>query len=143
MADTLDIRDLIERFEELESERENLQAVLQDALDEDQTGPAQIEAHRELAEWDEINGEEFMELTVLLTELAGQGGDEQWRGDWYPVILIPEEDFTDYVEELVSDIGDLPREIPAYIVIDWEETAQNVRVDYSEVEFQGDTYLFR
>lgn len=142
MADTLDIRDLISRFEELESERENLQAVLQDALDEDHSGYEQS-ARRELAEWDVINSEEFTELSVLLTELSGRGCERKWRGDWYPVTLIPEEDFVDYVEELVSDIGDLPREIPSYIVIDWQRTADNVRYDYDEVDYQGNTYYFR
>lgn len=61
----------------------------------------------------------------------------------YGVTLIPLEDFTDYVKEMLVDCGDLPSNIPSYISIDWEDTADNIKVDYSEVEFQGTDYLFR
>ena len=143
MADTLDIRDLIERFEELESERENLQAVLQDALEIDQTGPEQIAAHRALSQWDCENGDEFTELSVLLTELSGRGGDEQWRGDWYPVTLVSEGYFEEYMDALLEECGDIPKfeNVPAYI--DITVNYDMLRWDYDEVEFQGETYLFR
>lgn len=61
----------------------------------------------------------------------------------YGVTLIPLEDFTDYVKELLVDCGDLPSNIPSYISIDWEDTADNIKVDYSEVEYLGTDYLFR
>lgn len=92
------------------------------------------------------NTEEGMELACIqsvLSDLCGNGGDEQWRGDWYPSLLIRHTDFRDYCKELVEDIGGLPKDIPSYLVIDWDETARNLKVDYSEVEFQGVTYLFR
>ena len=57
--------------------------------------------------------------------------------------LIDENDFEEYCQELCSDIGDLPKEIPHYIVIDWEATANNIRADYSEIDYQGTTYLYR
>jgi hypothetical protein len=43
----------------------------------------------------------------------------------------------------LEDCGESPRDLPFYIVIDWEETADNLRVDYTEVDFEGTTYLFR
>lgn len=61
----------------------------------------------------------------------------------YGVTLIPLEDFTDYVKEMLVDCGDLPSNIPSYISIDWEDTANNIKVDYSEVEYLGTDYLFR
>ena len=61
----------------------------------------------------------------------------------YGVTLIPFKDFTDYVKELLVDCGDLPSNIPSYISIDWEDTADNIKVDYSEVEYLGTDYLFR
>lgn len=87
--------------------------------------------------------QELAELESLLGDLKGYGGDEQWEGDWYPVGLIHEDSFTDAMQELVQDIGDLPRDIPGYLVIDWEKTADNLRADYSSVEFGGDTYWYR
>ena len=143
MAETLDIRDLISRFEELESEREGLQAEIDELVESGTTGAELNRAHRAHDEWDEINGEEFMELTVLLTELAGRGGDEQWRGDWYPVTLIAESDFNDYMDEFLEDCGEIPRfqDLPSYIkiVVDYDQ----LRWDYDEVDFRGTTYLFR
>lgn len=113
--DVLDVRDIIERFEELESSEDR----------------------------DEYDEQEFKSLQSLLDELCGNGGDEQWKGDWYPLILIREDYFEEYCEELVSDIGDLPREIPSYIEIDWKATAENIKVDYFSVDFDGVTYWTR
>ena len=45
--------------------------------------------------------------------------------------------------ELLSDIGDLPAEIPHYIVINREATARNIRMDYSSVDYDGVTYWYR
>jgi hypothetical protein len=78
-----------------------------------------------------------------MSELAGCGGDEQWQGVWYPVTLISDSYFVDAMRELVQDIGDLPRDIPAYLAIDWEATADNLRVDYSSVDIGGLTYWYR
>ena len=60
------------------------------------------------------------------------------EGAW----LIPEDEFVDYCRELVDEIGDLPQ-VPDYVVIDWEATANNLRVDYSTVEYDDTTYLYR
>lgn len=115
--DILDIRDIIERFEELEAE---------------------FDSAMETSE-----AEEFTLLQSLLEELKGNGGDEQWKGDWYPVTLIRESYFEDYIEELITDCGYISRDFPSWIKIDWEETAENVKVDYSEVEIDGVTYYYR
>jgi len=113
--DCIDVRDVIARFEELES-------------DENRT---------------EEETEEFNHLQGLLDELKGNGGDEDWRGDWYPVTLIHETYFVDYCEELLKDIGDLPKDIPWYIEIDWEKTAKHLKADYAECDFDGQSYYYR
>lgn len=137
-ADYLDIRDLIERFEELEGERDAFEWE-PDAAQTD--GPeSQADA------WADENEGEAHELETignLLGELRGNGGDHQWKGDWYPVTLIRDSYFVESMQELVSDIGDLPREIPSYLEIDWEKTADNLRQDYSSVEYDGETYWYR
>lgn len=94
---------------------------------------------------DEDNVEEFKQLSAFLAELEGRGrgGDEQWRGDWYPVTLICDAHFVDAMRELVQDIGDVPRDIPSYLEIDWDATAKNLRADYASVEFDGVTYWYR
>ena len=116
-ADVIDVRDVIARVEELEPQV-------------DATGEGE-----HIAEWNM--------LTRLLYELKGYGGDEDWRGDWYPSQLIDDCYFTEYTIQLLEDCGDLPRNLPDYIAVDWERTARNIRVDYSAVEVDGRTYWYR
>jgi hypothetical protein len=115
--DILDVRDLIERYEELETQ--------------------------ELKSESEEN--ELSDLQALLDELEGNGGDEQWRGNWYPITLINESYFTEYSKELLNDCGDLPKDLPWYIEsnIDWDGVAQDLKVDYSEVTYNEETYYYR
>lgn len=113
-ADLIDIRDVIEAIEAYE--------------DEESPG---------------MDDEEQAARLALMAELAGYGGDEEWRGDWYPCLLIRDDHFEDYARQLVEDIGDLPNGMPAYIVVDWQETAENIRQDYSCVEIAGVTYWYR
>ena len=122
-ADIIDVRDIIARVEELESSIED--------------GAAETAAE-ERAEAQELNT-----LTAILDDLKGYGGDEQWRGDWYPVTLINERHWVDYVQELLEDCGTIPRDLPHWVHIDWEATAREVKVDYSEVTIDGVTYFYR
>ncbi len=71
--------------------------------------------------------------------------DEVGREFSFRCTLIDEDDFEDYAQELVEDIGDLPSDLPHYISrnIDWSGVADDLRQDYSELEYQGTTYLFR
>ncbi len=121
-ADIIDIRDIIERYEEMEGERADLEAATHEDGDEDTNTEGKKE---ELAEWDADNGDEFKGIQSLLSDLVGRGGDHDWRGDWYPVTLIADSRFTDAMQELCQDIGDLPKEMPGYLVIDWDATADN------------------
>ncbi len=126
-ADILDVRDIIARVEELESD-------IEDMTETEHTG------HQPTAD---ALTEELTALRAFLEEMAGAGGDEQWRGDWYPVTLIRDSYFVDYVQDLLADCGQIPANLPHYIHIDWERTARDIRVDYSGADFHGVTYWFR
>ncbi len=63
-----------------------------------------------------------------------------WRDG---VTFIPENDFKDYAEELAYDIGVVNRDSQITVYIDWESWADDVKMDYSVVEFDGDTYWWR
>lgn len=119
-ADIIDVRDIIARVEELEAQM-----------------PDNDNDVRNWADWDE-----YVKLTDILEELKGCGGDEQWRGDWYPVTLICESHFTEYAEQLVCDCYDLSA-LPSFVHIDWELTAREVAHDYCEIDVDGFTYFFR
>jgi len=123
--DYIDVRDIIDRIEELEGE---------------------IEAYAEkMSDWqaNADNQEELETLAALMHELKGYGGEVQWRGDWYPLTLIRQSYWVKYVQEFLWEIGDLPKDIPPYLEIDWEETANNIRMDYMDVDFDGVTYITR
>ena len=65
--------------------------------------------------------------------------------DWqYGEILIREDYFTEYAQELAEDIGAINSEAswPAYC-IDWERAAGDLKQDYTEVEYRGTTYYVR
>ena len=114
--DLIDIRDVIEEFEELD-DNENR---------------------------DEDEQERWQELFDLLGDCIGQGGDEQWRGDWYPVTLIRDTYFRTYAEELADDIGAVAKDAgwPSSF-IDWEAAADALKQDYSIVTYGGVDYWTR
>lgn len=72
--DLIDVRDIIERIEDLEGTT--------DAEEMEERG----------------------DLLALMEDLKGMGGDEQWQGDWYPITLIRDSYFKTYAQELADDI---------------------------------------
>lgn len=87
---------------------------------------------------------ELRTLQGLMDEMKGYGGDEQWRGDWYPIMLIRDSYFKDHAMELAEDCGMIPDNAKwPCTCIDWEQAARELRQDYSSVEFDGVTYWYR
>lgn len=142
---TIDTRDLIEERSELQ------QRILDDWNEKFED--AQLDNYEDiLQETEDSNVAMFLEywedeileinqINTLEDEISSYAGDNFDDG----VYLIDEDDFQEYCEELVSDIGDLPKDLPSYISnnIDWSGVADDLRQDYSEVEFRGTTYLYR
>ena len=141
--DIIDSRDVIARIDELEDERYDLSAEVDRLRDENaETAGAskdeQVAAEGELADWDLQNGDELTALRALASEA------EDYAPDWqHGETLVRESYWPTYAQELVEDVGDLPKNLPSYIVIDWEATADNLKADYTEVDFDGVTYLVR
>lgn len=121
-ADIIDVRDIIARIEELEIEVET-------------SGEGD-----HIAEW--------KALTAIMDDLKGCGGDEQWRGGWYPLTLIRDHYFTEYAQELAEEIGavDADAKWPNNC-IDWDQAARELQMDYSSVEIAHDgrwvSYFYR
>ena len=110
--DILDIRDIIARYEEIEESKD----------DEEQ--------------------DEAAILKQLLADLKGNGGDEDWRGAWYPLTLIRDSHFRAYAEELAEDIGAISRTLTWPLNhIDWESAAKELQSDYVAVDFDGIEYF--
>ena len=117
--EVIDSRDVIKRIEELE-----------DLISDNKKLPKK--------EREDLTEEEE-ELSVL-KDLEDQANTPNWKDG---EVLIRENYFVKYVEEMLVDIGDLPKDIPWYIVIDWDATAENVKADYMSVDFAGVEYLVR
>lgn len=94
---------------------------------------------------------ELATLEELLSDLEGNGGDEQWNGSWYPITLIRDDHFESYAEELADDCCPYPSNSAEgkalqqwpYRCIDWKQAARELQQDYSSVEFDGVTYWYR
>ena len=131
--DIIDLRDITDRVDELRSERDNF---VLGAPDGSETPNPEG--------WAEENDDEAEELAMLeslLSDLKGYGGDHQWGGDWYPGSLIADSYFEKAMDELLEDIGDLPKDLPSYLTITVNYDV--LKEDYSEVDFDGNTFWYR
>ena len=120
---TIDSRDIIERIEALENERESL-------LYENGGGMSQDEFD---------NSDEGKELETL-KELEEEC--KLYSSDWeYGQALIHRRYFEDYMDDMIEDCYELPRNRPYWmnITIDYDALEQ----DYYSVYFDDEEYLIR
>jgi hypothetical protein len=111
----IDTRDIIERIEELEDMRDNYED-----------------------DWDE--SPESEELNNLLDLQEECSGSTDWK---YGETLIRRSEWVDYCEELCKDCGYISSDLPSWIEIDWDATAENIEADYTSVYFDDVEYLIR
>lgn len=128
--DLVDSRAVLTRVEELESERDD---------------------HYESSEqpWSSADfdaAQELEQLTALVAELRGVGGDRPEDGQ----TLIRENYLSDYVKELYLECTDqdLLRQVQEQLEgpwnhVDWAAVAEDERSDYTEVTWAGVTYYVR
>ncbi len=117
--DLLDSSAIIDRIEQLEEMRKAMPNTLED-------WPGTDEA------------EELVTLQALTNKAA------QYSEDWqHGATLIRRSYFVDYCKDLLDDCGELPKDLPGYVVIDWASTARNLEADYTPVDFGGVEYLVR
>lgn len=132
--DIVNRRDIEDRIDELESERTDFldNTCAEAKLDELDDGYDELR-EESTAIWEKQTdeGREWRTLTDVLEEM----GDADY--------LVSERYFPKYIKETLEDCGDIPRNFPWYIEIDWDATAENVKSDYSELEWDGHTYLYR
>lgn len=143
----LDTRDLEDRRQELEDELKTLKSAVTEAeeafaaADEDDRDDAEIELNQasfDLTDWEDNNQDELDALNTLRDEFDHRS----WRDG---VTLIPDDDFEDYARDLAEDLygNDIRKASWPFDCIDWEKAADELRMDYSSVEYDGVTYLYR
>ena len=136
---TLDTRNLAERREALKQE------ILDSFLENFPHYEEMTESfedirfeEEEIESWKEDFEDELKEIEEI-DDVENELGSEFEYG----VTLVDVDDWEEYVEELLEDIGYIPKDFPSWIEIDWEATANNVKVDYTEFTYQGNSYLGR
>ena len=135
----LDTRDLIERRDELK------EGILNSFLETFEHYKERTESfedilfeEEEIQEWKEDWEDDLQEIDQIDKIEYTLGNEFE-----YGVTLVREDYWEEYVEDLLIEIGYLPKDLPCWIEIDWASTAYNVKKDYEEVLYQGDTYLGR
>ena len=118
-ADVTDSRDIIARIERVESDLDQAR----------------------------IDGNDTTDLRAELKALE-EFADEasEYAPDWhYGETIIHADYFTQYAQELSDELS--PRDGAMaqwpFTHIDWEAAADELKMDYSEVEFEGVTYYIR
>lgn len=90
------------------------------------------------------NASSVISVYYAVEELKALAEIHEVSGEYeFGETLIPVDEWEDYCEDLLKDIGDLPRDLPWYIVIDWEATAANIAEDYTIINYAGDEYYIR
>lgn len=152
--DVIDSRDVTSKIADLESEKDDLQTArdeaqeILDGLDEDATDEEREEvtealrtAEEALAEWQEDcdGGELYKTLTELAEECEG------YASDWsYGETLIRDSYFENYARDLAVQCGDLKNcDSWPNRCIDWEQAADELKQDYTMVDFGGVDYWIR
>jgi len=112
--DVFDSRDIEDRIEELKD-------ILNSNVDDDKENLQ-----------DEI--EELKELETLRDDV----GSCEWD---FGITFIHEDYFDEYAEDFFNEIYTIPDNISSYI--DYEKFSNDLKHDYSVVEFRGKTFYYR
>lgn len=160
-ADVIDSRDVIARIEELEGERENLAIQTccrhcgQDiegceSDDEwrdrgnntscpDDSGKDHEPPEGTRGELPEDEAAELANLKALADEAEG------YAADWHHgEALIRDSYFTEHAQQLAEDCGMVNRQAAwPNNHLDWEAAADELKGDYTAVDFDGTTYWIR
>lgn len=140
-----DTRDLQARLDELQSEfdawKESLSAEKLAEIKEEYSVPDDGDISDEEFNWaweDEV-GSDADELKNLI-ELKDQFGRE-WNDG---ITLVREKDFVEFAEDEADQLG-LVEDTNAwpYCCIDWQKAADRLMMDYSSVDYDGETYYYR
>lgn len=118
-GNVFDIRDVIQRFEALDGIKDT-------------------------EEFSEEEKTELADIGAFLDAVRGMGGDEQWNGDWYPLLFIKEDYFRVYAQELAEDIGAISKDATwPNNFIDWDAATDALKQDYTAIDFDGNTFWYR
>ena len=127
--DIIDSRDIVEYISE---QTDHIEELREDAEDDDEMVAMEIDSiEKEIAMW-----QDFIEEAEQYT------GDKASDG----FQCINENHFTQYAEELAEECGYIDRNKTMdwpFCHIDWEAAAEALKIDYTEIEIDGETFYVR
>lgn len=142
-TDVIDSRYVIDRIEELYDELHDEYSDYVLECEEEKIDGGSFEDWLDLEDHLRDEKDEYLSLV----KLAKQGEDSP---DWsYGETLIHEDYFTKYIEDLIDDCYEMPKEMRSgewpwrHITIDYEAAAEEAKQDYFSVNFDGETYWIR
>lgn len=137
----IDTRDLVEKREELQTNLvDSFNNYFDTELEDfgDLTSYIDNSEDEDVQEWREDNSDDFDHIEEIdyIEDTVSEFS--------YGETLIPVDDFTEYCEDMVEDCYDLTN-VPSFIKnnINWEGVASDLSVDYTDVTYQGVSYLVR
>ncbi len=129
-SEVIDSREIIERIEEIETEIEDIETEIKKNDADAPDGYIMNDAVL-----DELNSE-----LEILKEIIDEVGTEATFG----VTLIHESYFEAFAEGFASDIGAINSDQNWPMnCIDWKEAADELKMGYSEVDYDGETFYFQ
>lgn len=76
---------------------------------------------------DEDENDELTRIQTFLDDVRGNGGDHQWKGEWYPCGFVAEYYFKEYAMDLAEDIGAINHEASwPNTCIDWNQAVREL-----------------
>lgn len=142
-TDVIDSRYVIDRIEELYDELHDSYSDYVLECEKEKYDGGSFEDWLDLEDCDRDKKDEYLSLV----NLAKQG---EASPDWsYGETLIHEDYFTRYVEDIIDDCYEMPKEMGSgdwpwrHITIDYEAAAEEAKQDYFSVNFDGQTYWIR
>jgi len=93
-----------------------------------------------------------LEVSELLERLEDEPDNEELQASRdeiealdKDITLVCEYDFTEYAKELASDLGFMVNSENRwpYDHIDWKSAAEELKMDYSNIEIEGVEYLYQ
>jgi hypothetical protein len=141
--DVIDSRDLVEDIETIESKIVEIRANLEEQMQVNDLEIREMLEKKLAMDNFALLEEEFDSYTAKIYKELLEAKEEIPEFEDGNTLIRTGKAWVDYVKDLLEDVGDLPKNLPHYIEIDWEKTADNIAVDYSEITLDGNIYLYR
>lgn len=131
IIDTRDLNVRLNEYEDMVSQMEDIKDEIVASSDDDDIESLEQDQSYIMDEFDE---EEYEILYQMRDEIP------EWE---HGNILVSDDEWTDYVKDLLKDTGEIPSYLPSYIIIDWDATAYQIQQDYSCIDYEGEIYWYR